>query len=88
MTHGEDATKYLINRARGSGQAQGQFLDNQAAAKFILDNLSKLDNGAVSLPVPENLLARIINPDGTFSAASTIRLVPGNNGVKTAYPQL
>ena len=85
--HGEDATEFLINRARGSGQAQGQFLDNQAAARFIQDNLDKIGNGAVSLPLPKNFPARIINPDGTFSVPSTIRLVPGGKGVKTAFPE-
>ncbi|WP_419614671.1 hypothetical protein, partial [Thiolapillus sp.] len=85
--HGEDATEFLINRARGSGQAQGQFLDNQAAARFIQDNLDKIGNGAVSLPLPKNFPARIINPGGTFSKPSSIRLVPGGKGVKTAYPE-
>ncbi len=84
--HGEDATEFLINKARGSGQVQGQFLDNQAAARFIQDNLDMVKNGAVSLPVPKNFPARIINPDGTFTAPSTIRLVPGGKGVKTAFP--
>ena len=85
--HGEEATEFLRNRAEGSGKAQGQFLDNQAAARFIQDNLEKLNNGAVSLPVPKNFPARIINPDGTFAAPSTIRLVPGGKGVKTAFPE-
>ena len=85
--HGEGATNFLINRARGSGEAQGQFLNNQVAAKFIKENLSKVKKGAVSLPMPKNFPARIIHPDGTFSVPSTIRLVPGGNGVKTAYPE-
>jgi hypothetical protein len=86
-THGQNSTNFLTQRAKGSGQAQGQFLDDQAAAKFIRDNIDKVQNGAVSLPVPEGLSVRIINPDGSYSPAATIRLVPGGNGVKTAYPE-
>jgi RHS repeat-associated protein len=85
--HGEGATDFLTNRAAGSGAAQGQFLDNQAAAEFINDNLGQLKNGAVSLPLPEGLPARMINPDGTYGVATKVRLVPSGSGVKTAYPE-
>ncbi|MGV3598692.1 MAG: hypothetical protein ACO1PI_12565 [Bacteroidota bacterium] len=67
---------------------QGQFLDNQKAARFILDNLDKVKNGAVSLPLPKGFPARVIKPDGTFATPTKIRLVPGGKGVKTAYPEL
>ncbi|HUC83311.1 MAG TPA: RHS repeat-associated core domain-containing protein [Flavisolibacter sp.] len=86
-THGEEMTDFLTHRAKGSGQAQGQFLDNQAAAKFIEDNLDKLKNGAISLPIPDGFPARMIKPDGTFGVPTTIKLVPGGKGVKTAYPE-
>ncbi|MGZ4982138.1 MAG: RHS repeat-associated core domain-containing protein, partial [Methylobacter sp.] len=86
-THGQDATDFLINRASGSGKPVGQFLDDQAAARFIQDNLDNLKNGAISVPVPSDLPVRIIMPDGSFVPASTIRLVPGGKGVKTAYPE-
>ena len=66
--------------------AQGQFLDNQKAAQFIMDNIGKTANGAVNLPLPKGFPARVINPDGAFSPATHIRLVPGGGGVKTAYP--
>lgn len=85
--HGADSTKFLTEHARGSGQAQGQFLDDQSAAKFIQDNLDKVRGGPVSIPVPDGLQVRIINPDGSYSPARTIRLVPGGKGVKTAYPE-
>jgi hypothetical protein len=85
-THGDDMTNFLVNRAKGSGMAQGQFLDNQKAAQFILDNVGKTANGAVNIPIPKGFPARIIMPDGTFKAATHIRLVPGGGGVKTAYP--
>jgi len=85
-THGKDMTKFLTNRAKGSGMAQGQFLDNQKAAQFILDNLGRTKNGAVNIPIPNGFPARVIMPDGSIKAATHIRLVPGGGGVKTAYP--
>lgn len=85
--HGSGATEFLTHRAAGSGMPQGQFLDDQAAARFTLDNLHTTSQGAVSLPVPEGLPVRVIMPDGSFTTASTIRLVPGGRGVKTAYPE-
>jgi hypothetical protein len=81
------ATSWREQRAQGSNMPQGQFLDNQAAAKFIMENTSKLKNGAVSLPIPEGLPARIIMPDGTFKVATKVRLVPSGKGIKTAYPE-
>jgi hypothetical protein len=84
---GQDATKFLTNRARAMGEPNGQFLDDQAAARFIQDNLDKVKGGAVSLPIPTGFPARVINPDGSFSPARTIRLVPSGKGVKTAYPE-
>jgi len=87
-THGEEMTNFLTNRASGSGVAQGQFLDNQAAGRFINGNLDQLNNGATSLPMPENFPARMINPDGTFETPTHIRLVPSGGGVKTAYPEI
>lgn len=85
--HGQDATEFLKNRARAMGQPNGQFIDNQAAAHFIEQNLDKVKGGPVSIPLPKGFPARIINPDGSFSPASSIRLVPRGNGVKTAYPE-
>ena len=85
-THGDDMTNFIVNRAKGSGMAQGQFLDNQKAARFILDNVGKTANGPVNIPIPNGFPARVIMPDGTFKAATHIRLVPSGGGVKTAYP--
>jgi len=84
--HGDNLTNFLIKRAEGSGTAQGQFLNNQKAAQFILDNVGKTANGAINIPIPKGFPARVIMPDGTFRAATHIRLVPGGGGVKTAYP--
>ncbi len=55
--HGEESTNFLRNRARGSGEPQGQFLDNQKAAKVISYNLDKLKNGAVNIPLPKGVPA-------------------------------
>ena len=85
--HGQDATEFLKVRARAMGQPNGQFIDNQAAARFIEQNLDKAKGGPVSIPLPKGFPARIINPDGSFSPASSIRLVPRGNAIKTAYPE-
>lgn len=87
-THGQDATDFLTKRAAGSGMPQGQFLDDQAAARFILENVAKTKGGPVSLPIPKGLPARVIMPDGSLGVPTTIRLVPSGKGVKTAYPEL
>ncbi len=85
--HGQDATEFLTNRARATGRPNGQFLDDQAAVRFIRKNLDKTRGGPLSLSIPKDFPARIINPDGSFSPAKTIRLIPGGKGVKTAYPE-
>lgn len=85
--HGENATEFVLKRAKGSGKPSGQFLDDQAAARLILDNLKKTKNGAISIPIPKGFPARIVNPDGTYGVAKTIRLVPGGKGVKSAFPE-
>ena len=86
-THGQDATEFLTRRAQAMGRPNGQFLDDQAAARFIQENMDKIKGGPISLPVPEGFPVRVINPDGTFAPARTIRLVPGGEGVKTAFPE-
>ncbi|SDP95280.1 LysM peptidoglycan-binding domain-containing protein, partial [Paracidovorax cattleyae] len=85
--HGEGATEFLTGRARGTGMAMGQFLDDQMAARLIIENLGNLKNGAISIPIPEGFPARLIMPDGSYMPASSVRLVPSKTGVKTAYPE-
>ncbi len=87
-THGQEATEFLMKRAAGSGKPMGQFLEDQAAARLIQDNLGKLKNGAIPVPVAKGFPARVIMPDGSFAPPSSIRLVPSGTGVKTAYPEL
>jgi hypothetical protein len=85
-THGQGNTHFLIKRAQGSGKPQGQFLDDQRAAKFILDNFEKTKNGTVDIEIPANFPARVIKPDGSFVSATHVRIVPSGNYIKTAYP--
>lgn len=43
----------------------------------------------MNVPIPKNFPARVIMPDGTFTQATHICIVPsGAKGVKTAYPTL
>ncbi|WP_422350083.1 DUF6443 domain-containing protein [Flagellimonas sp.] len=83
--HGSQNTDQLIKQAKGSGNPQGQWLDNVAAEDFIARNLDKTKNGSVTIEIPEGL-GRVVNPDGTFTPATHARLVPSGSGVKTAYP--
>lgn len=46
----------------------------------------KTKNGAVNVPVPKGFPGRVILPDGSYKAATHVRLIPGGSGVKTAYP--
>ncbi|MEO3777467.1 RHS repeat-associated core domain-containing protein [Micromonospora sp. B11E3] len=87
--HGAGAknTKSLMDRARSTGQAQGQWLDNDAAAAFLRGaHLS--DAGPRGVVIPEGL-GQVIMPDGSIVPATRAILVPSGNGLyKTAYPVL
>lgn len=85
--HGRHNTKELTLNAKNSGNAQGQWLVEEAAEELIADNLDKLKNGAVDVSIPSGV-GRMIMPDGSFKPATKARLVPSGNGVKTAYPVL
>lgn len=83
--HGAQNTKGLVGEAGGTGRAQGQWLNNDAAAKFLAEQRPKL-NGPASVRIPRGL-GRVVNPDGSFSPASRATLVPSaNGGFRTAYP--
>jgi RHS repeat-associated protein len=84
--HGVDNTEQLLLQAAGSGQPVGQFLDDAAAERFIAAHVNQLGQGARSFDAPEGL-GRIVHPDGTFTPATRVRLVPSGSGVKTAYPE-
>jgi len=83
--HGAENTAHLLKEAAGSGKPVGQWLDNAAAERFIAEHLDQLKNGARTFDLPEGL-GRVVNPNGTFSAATQARLVPSGSGVKTAFP--
>ena len=83
--HGAQNTKGLFGEAGGTRRAQGQWLNNDAAAKFLAEQRPKI-NGPASVNIPEGL-GRVVNPDGSFSPASRATLVPSaNGGFRTAYP--
>lgn len=86
-THGAGTknTRALTDRARSTGQSQGQWLDNDAAAEF-LKNAHVSDAGPRSVLLPEGL-GQVIMPDGSIVSARAATLVPGPNGAyRTAYP--
>jgi len=81
--HGVDNTERLLKEAAGSGRSVGQWLDDGAAEQFIADHLSELTQGARTFDLPEGL-GCVVNPEGTFTPATKVRLVPSKSGVKTA----
>jgi hypothetical protein len=76
-----------MDRARSTGQAQGQWLDTNATAVFLRD--SHLPGaGPRGVSIPEGL-GQVIMPDGSVIPAIRAVLVPGRNGLyKTAFPVL
>ncbi|MEV1329876.1 polymorphic toxin-type HINT domain-containing protein [Micromonospora costi] len=87
--HGAGAknTKSLMDRARSTGQEQGQWLDNDAASDF-LRGAHLPDAGPRGVVLPEGL-GQVIMPDGSIVPATRAILVPSSNGLyKTAYPVL
>jgi hypothetical protein len=86
--HGQNQTEFITRRAAGTPMEAGQFLDDEVAARFILEHLDELRNGSISIPMPEGFPARVIKPDGTFAEPTHIHLVPGGRGVKTSYPEV
>ncbi|SDP61992.1 hypothetical protein SAMN04487981_12927 [Streptomyces sp. cf386] len=86
-THGAGAknTKKLTDRARNTGNQQGQWLDNDAAAQF-LRSTHVPGSGPRRVRIPEGL-GQVIMPDGTIVPARAATLVPGPGGLyRTAYP--
>jgi hypothetical protein len=85
-THGEGSrnTRNLLGRAGGTGQSQGQWLNNQQAAEF-LDSV-KVDGPAL-IKLPDGL-GQVIGPDGSITSATWARVVPSASGIRTAFPIL
>jgi hypothetical protein len=87
--HGAGAknAQSLIDRARSTGDAQGQWLDNNAAAQFLQENYVP-NAGVYATRIPSGL-GQVIMPDGTIVSADWAMIVPSANGLyKTAYPIL
>ena len=84
--HGQGAkvTRSLTDTARSTGKAQGQWLDNQAAADLLQSHRGAID-GPTSIRIPDGL-GQVVRPDGSIVGATHATLVPGPNGFITAYP--
>ncbi|MFJ5228253.1 polymorphic toxin-type HINT domain-containing protein, partial [Streptomyces sp. NPDC088400] len=86
-THGAGAknTKALTDRARSTGNQQGQWLDNDAAAEF-LKGLHVEGAGPRSVRIPDGM-GQVIMPDGSIVQARSATVVPSPNGLyKTGFP--
>ncbi|MFE5940320.1 polymorphic toxin-type HINT domain-containing protein [Streptomyces sp. NPDC056470] len=86
-THGAGAkkTKALTDRARSTGNQQGQWLDNDAAAEF-LKGVHVEGAGPRSVRIPDGL-GQVIMPDGSIVRARSATIVPSPNGLyKTGFP--
>jgi RHS repeat-associated protein len=86
-THGAGVknTRSLTDRARSTGNEQGQWLDNDAAADFLRE-VHTPGAGPFSVRLPEGL-GQVIKPDGTVAQAPYALIVPSPNGLfKSAYP--
>lgn len=86
-THGAGAknTRSLMDRARSTGNDQGQWLDNDAAAEFLRGvHVDGAGPRSVNLPAG---LGQVVMPDGTVVQARGATIIPSSNGlIKTAYP--
>jgi hypothetical protein len=86
--HGAGAknTKNLAGRAAGTGDNQGQWKDNEAAAKFLEQQRPTL-TGPKIVDLPPGVQGQVIKPDGTIVPATRAQLVPNESGGYTsAYP--
>ncbi|TDC28023.1 hypothetical protein E1265_00350 [Streptomyces sp. 8K308] len=86
-THGAGPrnTRSLTDRARSTGNDQGQWLDNDAAADFLRSAYDPAA-GPRRVRIPDGL-GQVIRPDGSIVQAQWANLVPGRNGgYRTAYP--
>ncbi len=86
-THGQGSknTTALTGRAGGTGNNQGQWLNNAAAASFLAGQRPGIQ-GPVVVPIPPGL-GQVIRPDGSIVPATHALLVPKDDGsYRTAYP--
>jgi hypothetical protein len=84
---GKKNTRNLMGRAAGERTPQGQWLDDQAAARLLSEARPHLDGPAI-IRLPQGL-GQVILPDGRILPARHALVVPApNGGIRTAYPVL
>jgi hypothetical protein len=77
----------LRGEAGGTGQPQGQWLDNEAAARLIDPHRQGMQ-WAKDIDIPAGV-GQVIMPDGSIVPVTRARLVPSQSGgFKTAFPIL
>jgi len=73
----------LTDRARSTGDNQGQWLDNQKAADFLNSKGEITEVTTLDLPAG---MGQVITPTGEIIDATKVIVVPSASGIKTAYP--
>ncbi|HDK7166218.1 TPA: hypothetical protein PTV44_000021 [Clostridium botulinum] len=67
----------LIDRAKGTDNDQGQWIDNQKVAEFL--NWNSKVSEVIEINIPEEL-GQVIIPTGEIISATRVRIVPSKNG--------
>ena len=80
---GKKVTLKLTGRAARTGVPQGQWLDNEMAARLLQDYHG--DGPFSILKIPDGL-GQVVRPDGTVVPATRAVVIPTSNGIKTAFP--
>ena len=81
---GPKNTQRLLDRARGTGNHQGQWLNNDQASQ-IIGNMKISEPTKIKIPAG---LGQVITPNGDIIAARAAIVVPKPGGIRTAYPIL
>jgi hypothetical protein len=85
---GPKSLRGLTGRAARTRQAQGQWLDNAAAADFLRGQYDPANMEPRIVDIPDGL-GRVVNPDGSQVPAIRAWVVPNaSGGYRTAYPTL
>ncbi|MEN8650053.1 RHS repeat-associated core domain-containing protein [Streptomyces sp. 21So2-11] len=85
--HGEGVkkTQQLTDRARSTGNDQGQWLDNSKALEFLRVHYDP-EGGVRDIPIPEGL-GQVIKPDGGIIEPTHVRMIPKPDGsYKSVFP--
>ncbi|MFB8401006.1 putative T7SS-secreted protein [Streptomyces sp. NPDC055912] len=82
---GTKNTQSLTDRARTTGNDQGQWLDNTKAVEFLKAHHDP-DGDVREVPIPPGL-GQVIKPDGQIVEPTHVRMVPKADGTyRTAFP--